>query len=434
MTRTGRRRASVALAILASARRRGSPVALATLVSVFAVAALGVLSPPSLAAAQASTDGAADATAGTISSVAAADAHEAALASRAAVGEPAPRGERASARSDSSDVAAPSDSSGSTDSPDAATTDGALEHLGPPRDVTWDEAPTERECERRDGMRYASCDGPRRVVVPTGEARERAERLGLGTHATADALWTGSPRAEWVAEAGERHEGLLWPVAAGLFSRGFGAARVHDHVEGTHRGLDVVAAEGAHLRAVDDALVAYADNGVRGLGNVLFLVLGDGSTVIYAHCQALLVAAGERVRRGDVVGLLGHTGLTVRAHLHLEWRRDGEPRDPMPQMRERPSFRVRVEEAGEVTWLSVPANRLEASVLPPAADAETRDASVSPPPAEPLVASSGAAGSIPDETTETAKADVSPPTPPAFILACTLPGDDDGEAEEEARH
>src|SRR5262245_10779494 len=97
-----------------------------------------------------------------------------------------------------------------------------LEHLERVGDVAW--APEiERRCERRSGIRYASCDGPRRVVLPSEEASERAERLGLGTHAAADVLWTGAPPAEWIAEAGARHEGMLWPVAAGLFSRGFGA-------------------------------------------------------------------------------------------------------------------------------------------------------------------------------------------------------------------
>ncbi len=298
---------------------------------------------------------------------------------------------------------------------DAST--AGLDHLEHPPELTW--APdVERGCERRAGMRYASCDGPRRVVEPTDEARARAARLGLGTHATADELWTGSPRPEWVAEAGERHEGLLWPVAAGLFSRGFGAARVHDHVEGSHRGLDVVAAEGAHLRAVDDALVAYADNGVRGLGNVLFLVLGDGTTVIYAHCRSILVAAGERVRRGELVGTLGRTGLTVRAHLHLEWRREGEPRDPMPEMRERPDWRIREEDGGEVTWLAVPPNRLEPAApvveVTTASDAGPSDA------ARPSDAGPGEA-----------KTDVSPPAPPPIILSCACPlGDDDGETDE----
>jgi murein DD-endopeptidase MepM/ murein hydrolase activator NlpD len=280
-----------------------------------------------------------------------------------------------------------------------------LEHLSRVAAVEW--APEiERGCERRAGMRYASCDGPRRVALPSEEAAERAARLGLGGHEAADALWTGAPPEEWAAEAGERHDGLLWPVAAGLFSRGFGAGRVHDHVAGSHAGLDVVAAEGAHLRAVDDGLVAYADNGVRGLGNVLFLVLGDGSVALYAHCESLIVAAGERVRRGQIVGTLGRTGLTVRAHLHFELRVGGEPRDPLPEMRERPGWRIRDEEDGVVSWREVPPN------LAVAED------------------TAGADPVVPEPEAGEAKADVAPPEPPAIVVAVGGPG---GEAEERTR-
>lgn len=247
---------------------------------------------------------------------------------------------------------------------------------------TFDEDDDAR-CERREGIRYAACDGPRRVAVPSEEAQERAARLGLGTHAAADLAYVGTPPPEWVAEAGERHDGLLWPVATGLFSRGYGAGRVHEASRGHHEGIDVVQAEGAHLRAVDDALVVYADNGIRGLGNVLFLVLGDGSVAVYAHCRALWVAAGERVTRGQIVGELGATGLTVRPHLHFEWRLRGRTRDPMPEMRERPDWVVRDEVDGEPSWRAIPPNRRDPAVSAAAdadADARSRDAGLDAPP------------------------------------------------------
>lgn len=223
------------------------------------------------------------------------------------------------------------------------------------------EVDEEARCEARPGVPYAACDGPRRVAVASDEARARAERLGLGTRAAADLAYIGRPPDAWIAEAGARHEGLLWPVATGLFSRGYGAGRVHGASSGRHEGIDLVQAEGAHLRAVDDGLVVYADNGIRGLGNVLLLLLGDGTVALYAHCRALYVVAGERALRGQLVGELGATGLTVRAHLHFEWRRRGRTRDPLPEMRERPDWTVRDERGGEVTWNPVPPNVL----LPP---------------------------------------------------------------------
>jgi murein DD-endopeptidase MepM/ murein hydrolase activator NlpD len=220
--------------------------------------------------------------------------------------------------------------------------------------------PDRDRCHRYPGVRSPVCDGPRRVPEPTAEASERAARLGLGVHATADTLVVRAPLPEWVAEVGGRaRDGLLWPVANGLLSRRFGAERIHDESSGTHPGVDIVAGEGTLLRAVDDALVAYADNGIRGMGNALFLVHADGSVSIYAHCRALRVSAGELVERGAIVGELGRTGLTARAHLHYEWRVRGVPRDPMSRFVERPSWPLRIEaEDGEVTWIAPPANTI----------------------------------------------------------------------------
>lgn len=267
------------------------------------------------------------------------------------------------AAADAADASSVAPSEGSVASPTPEPEEAPLPRLGrgPHIPTTFEEDDAAR-CERREGIRYAACDGPRRVVPPSPEARERAERLGLGTRAALDVAYVGTPPPEWIAEAGTRHEGLLWPVATGLFSRGYGAERVHGSSHGRHEGVDLVQDEGAHLRAVDDGLVVYASNGVRGLGNVLFLLLGDGTVALYAHCRALYVAAGERVVRGQLVGELGRTGLTVRPHLHFEWRARGHTRDPMPEMRERPDWTVRDEIDGEPSWRPLPPNRLPAAL------------------------------------------------------------------------
>ena len=195
------------------------------------------------------------------------------------------------------------------------------------------------------------------MPMPSIAEAERAARLGLGTHEAADRLVVDAPPREWVEEIGAAPpRDLLWPVAHGLLARRFGVERLRETSSGRHPGVDIVAAEGTPLRAAADALVAYADNGVRGMGNALFLVHADASVSIYAHCRALHVSAGEVVRRGRIVGELGATGLTFRAHLHYEWRVDGRPRDPMRRFVERPSWSLRVEEGDEVRWLAPPPN------------------------------------------------------------------------------
>lgn len=184
------------------------------------------------------------------------------------------------------------------------------------------------------------CDGPRRVPVAEGDAAERAERLGLGGRPAADQLRIGHAPPAWLAEIPSApRDDLLWPVARGLFSRGFGNVRRAAIRHRPHNGLDIVAEEGEHIRVANDGLVVYADNGVSGYGNLLIVLHADGSSTYYGHCRAIYVAPGQLVARGQVVGEVGATGRPVVAHLHFEWRRDGDPMDPQARLVERPDWR-----------------------------------------------------------------------------------------------
>jgi murein DD-endopeptidase MepM/ murein hydrolase activator NlpD len=88
--------------------------------------------------------------------------------------------------------------------------------------------------------------------------------------------------------------------------------------------------------SVGAGLVAYADNGVSGYGNLVVIVHRDGSTTAYAHLKEAWVTAGQRVARGQTVGLLGNTGLSHGPHLHFEWRVGGRAQNPVPHMVGRP--------------------------------------------------------------------------------------------------
>ncbi|MBZ0119246.1 MAG: M23 family metallopeptidase, partial [Sandaracinaceae bacterium] len=177
------------------------------------------------------------------------------------------------------------------------------------------------------------------VPLPDGEAAERAERLRLGTRAAVERVRLGRPPRAWAREVGSSApQDLLWPVARGLFSRGFGFVRREEIRHRPHLGVDIVAEEGARIRAANDGLVVYADNGVRGYGNLLAIVHADRSSTFYGHCRAIYVAPGEIVSRGQVVGEVGHTGLAERPHLHFEWHHRGDALDPMPRFVERPRY------------------------------------------------------------------------------------------------
>jgi murein DD-endopeptidase MepM/ murein hydrolase activator NlpD len=198
-----------------------------------------------------------------------------------------------------------------------------------------------RECGRHGKKRFF-CQGPRRVPAPQGPDAEVAAQLELGTTKTVSHLMFSAPKPEWVFSAGlEDSEDLLWPVDAGMLWRGLQRAqRAKPTAKITfrpaHKGIDIGAPVGTPIRAVQSGIVAYADNGVNGYGNLLVTVHPDNSTAFYAHCRAVYVFPGQYVVRGQIVAEVGTTGITRGPHLHFEYRKDGRLRDPLRFFEVRP--------------------------------------------------------------------------------------------------
>jgi murein DD-endopeptidase MepM/ murein hydrolase activator NlpD len=84
-----------------------------------------------------------------------------------------------------------------------------------------------------------------------------------------------------------------------------------------HKGLDFTAPEGSPIYATGDGVVEFA-NGATTYGNVVFINHGYNFQTRYAHMTRYIVAQGERVRRGQVIGYVGNTGLSFGNHCHYE--------------------------------------------------------------------------------------------------------------------
>lgn len=112
-------------------------------------------------------------------------------------------------------------------------------------------------------------------------------------------------------------------------SSGFGE-RLHPiyKIIKMHQGLDFTAPVGTEIRASGDGRVTYADYGTNGYGMHVVVDHGFGYETLYAHLSQLKVRAGHRVKRGDVLGLSGNTGLSAAPHLHYEVHKAGMPVDP----------------------------------------------------------------------------------------------------------
>lgn len=94
-----------------------------------------------------------------------------------------------------------------------------------------------------------------------------------------------------------------------------------------HRGMDIGAASGTPIKAIQDGRVVSAgDAGAYGL--CVVIEGEDGYQSRYAHCSSLSVSAGQEVKRGDVIAAVGSTGNSTGPHLHLEVTHNGEYLNP----------------------------------------------------------------------------------------------------------
>lgn len=117
--------------------------------------------------------------------------------------------------------------------------------------------------------------------------------------------------------------GLGWPVSGALLA-GFGA-RMPDGRRSD--GLLIAAPAGTSVRSIADGTVAYAE-WMTGYGLLLIVDHGNGTMSLYAHNDALLRQAGDRVRQGDALATVGSSGGHGRPALYFELRRGGVPVNP----------------------------------------------------------------------------------------------------------
>ncbi|PZU58466.1 MAG: hypothetical protein DI547_10270 [Sphingobium sp.] len=159
-------------------------------------------------------------------------------------------------------------------------------------------------------------------LLYAGLARTRGKALEM-------LKWTKDGRAEWfeASGVGERRGVLTAPVA-GRTSSGYGMRR-HPILGYTrmHAGIDFAAPYGSPIYAATDGIVEYAGRH-GGHGNYVKLRHGGGIATGYAHMSRIVASVGQRVRRGQVIGYVGSTGLSTGPHLHYELYRNGQTINP----------------------------------------------------------------------------------------------------------
>ncbi len=139
--------------------------------------------------------------------------------------------------------------------------------------------------------------------------------------------WGSEGRFFDTSGVGEVREGLMAPVAGAVSSR-YGMRR-HPILgyRRMHAGMDFRARSGTPIYAATDGRVDFAGRH-GGHGNYVRLRHAGNMGTGYAHMSRIAVSAGQNVRRGQVIGYVGSTGLSTGPHLHYEMYRGGQTVDP----------------------------------------------------------------------------------------------------------
>ena len=95
-----------------------------------------------------------------------------------------------------------------------------------------------------------------------------------------------------------------------------------------HYGMDFSAPEGTEIFATGDGVVVKVKRLYNGYGRHVVIRHGFGYETLYAHMSKSLVRKGDRVKRGQVIGLVGSTGTSTSSHLHYEVHKDGVKVNP----------------------------------------------------------------------------------------------------------
>ena len=95
-----------------------------------------------------------------------------------------------------------------------------------------------------------------------------------------------------------------------------------------HKGMDFTSAAGTPIYASGNGRVSRAQRSST-FGKVVYIEHGYGYKTIYAHMSKMKVRRGQEVKRGDLIGFVGSTGLSVSPHLHYEVHKNGRPLNPI---------------------------------------------------------------------------------------------------------
>ncbi len=139
--------------------------------------------------------------------------------------------------------------------------------------------------------------------------RQERERNSYNSMATGSYIWPSKDSRVVTSPYGSRYHPILkyWR---------------------THNGIDIGAQYGTYIYAADGGTVVTSEMD-SGYGNYVMISHGGGRYTLYGHMSSRMVSVGDNVNQGDIIGLVGSTGLSNGPHIHFEIYANGVRTDPL---------------------------------------------------------------------------------------------------------
>jgi murein DD-endopeptidase MepM/ murein hydrolase activator NlpD len=203
------------------------------------------------------------------------------------------------------------------DTPETQLSWGVNDHAGPRR------APASTKVARADLPRVYVYQDPNEEMASPPVPTPRPAYRAATTRTPQVYEYRDDVRARPVtAMSVPGNVAFAWPVNGQVIAS-FGTARNGERND----GINIAASRNTPIRAAASGTVNYADS-LNGYGNLVLIKHSNGYVTAYAHADRLLVARGDFVVKGQVIGYAGQTGDVTSPQVHFEIRNGTTPVDP----------------------------------------------------------------------------------------------------------
>jgi len=169
------------------------------------------------------------------------------------------------------------------------------------------------------------------VEVKVGRKKEKADASSGGPFIAAS---VDESYSEELLQRSDKYINTIRQMPLGLpmqgkITSGFGRrSDPFNHRLAFHAGIDFKGGIGSKITATADGVVKESGWDQGGFGNYVVLTHGNGYETLFGHLSKISVKPGDKVTRGDVVGLMGNSGRSTGPHLHYEVHWQGKAVDP----------------------------------------------------------------------------------------------------------